>query len=84
MPLSAKTAACLGFFSVGLTNVGLRVGVRFVVMLLVESKRIVQRVVTELQLSCRNSCDVLIGRLFLVCKRFFHWTGMKVVRYKIS
>jgi len=51
-PLSAITAACLGFFIVGLTKVGRRVGVRLLATFLIQSNLNACSVVTELPLSC--------------------------------
>lgn len=63
------TAACLGFFMVGLTSVGLSVGVLLLATFLMQSNLKACRVVTELPLSCVYNAPVLSGLLPLVCNK---------------
>lgn len=62
-PLSAITAACFGFFMVGFTRVGLRVGVLLLATFLIQSNLKACRVVTELPLSWVYNTPVLRGLL---------------------
>jgi hypothetical protein len=68
IPMSAKTAACLGFLIVGFSICcGLTVGVRLLDTALIVSKRCVYSCVYVPLLSWMYSCDVLIGRFIFVC-----------------